>query len=79
MKTQHNQIQLDNPNNPELVSRSLPSDEEMAKALEDILDDCENTVGYEDNSHIMPINAVSVSQAVPRIITYIKTMALGGQ
>jgi len=75
MRSIRNQIQMDNPNNPNLVGLSLPSNKEMTEVLENILDDCETTVGYEDNSHIVPINAISVSEAVPHIIAYIRKIA----
>ncbi len=51
-----------------------PDDKTMVGDIESILDDSETTVGYEDESHIMPINSVSVSEAVPRIVAYIKRL-----
>lgn len=53
----------------------MTSDLELRREIESILDDCESTVGYEDDSHILPINAVDVHAAVPRLLMMVRREA----
>lgn len=45
----------------------------IRKAIVDIMWDCETTQGYEDDSHIMPINGLTdYDGCADKIIEYLK-------